>query len=125
MSGLAGPCFNRLSTEHQSCVVPEDDFAFAGVETDLECARRQMEKSFLVKVIGRLRGDEQYVHELRVLNRVLSWKGTDPRHQEILISELEQDMRGLSTLGVKNQQRKDGLGVGDVTPLNEAEPHKF
>ena len=33
----------------------------------------------------------------------------DPRRQEILISELEQDMRGLSTIGVKNQQRKDGF----------------
>ena len=30
----------------------------------------------------------------------------DPRHQEILISELEQGVRGLSTLGVKNPQRK-------------------
>ena len=33
-----------------------------------------MEKSFLVQVIGRLSGDKQDVRELRVLNRVLSWK---------------------------------------------------
>ena len=32
-----------------------------------------MEKSFLVKVIGRLGGDKQNVRQLRVLNRVLSW----------------------------------------------------
>ena len=34
-------------------------------------------------------------------------------------------MRGLSTLGVKNQQKKDGLGDGHETPLSEAEVHSF
>ena len=33
-----------------------------------------MEKSFFVKVIGRLGGDKEDVRELRVLNRVLSWR---------------------------------------------------
>ena len=36
------------------CVVHGDDFVVAGVETDLEWARRQLEKSFFVKVIGPL-----------------------------------------------------------------------
>ena len=49
-----------------------DDFVFAGVESDLECARQQIDKSLFVKVIGRLGGDKQDVRELRVLNRVLS-----------------------------------------------------
>ena len=57
-------------------------------------------------------GDKQDVRELRALNRVLSWRSggiqleADPRHQEILISELEQDVRGPSTPGVTDQQRK-------------------
>ena len=74
-----------------------------------------------VKVIG----------PVRLLNQVLSWKGdglrleADPRHQEILISELEQDVRGLSTPGVKNQKRKDGHGDGDETPVDDAEAHSF
>ena len=99
-------------------MVHGDDFVFTGVESDLEWARQQMEKSFLVKVIGRLGGDKQDVGELRVLDRVLSWRSggiqleADPRHQEILISELEQFVHGLSTLGVKNPQRKDGDGDG-------------
>ena len=82
--------------------------------------RQQMEKSFLVKVIGRLEGDKQDVREIRELNRVLSWRSggvqleADPRHQEILISELEQDVRGLSTPGVKNPQGKDGDGDGEM-----------
>ena len=73
------------------------------------CRHRHSSKSFLVNVIGRLGGDKQDLRELRVLNRVLSWKSggvqleADPRHQEILISELEQDVRGLSTPAVQNQ----------------------
>ena len=120
-----------LSTQQQgsSCVVHGDDFVFACVETDLEWARQQMEKSFLV--IGRLGGDKQDVRELRVLNRVLSWRSggieleADPRHQEILISELEQGVRGLRTPGVKNPQRKDGDGDGAESLLNEAEARSF
>ena len=94
-------------------MVHGDDFVFAGVESDLEWAHQQMEKSFLAEVIGRLGGDKQDVRELRVLNRVLSWRRggiqleADPRHQEIRISELEQGVHGLSTPGVKNPQRKD------------------
>ena len=90
-----------------------------------------MEKSFFVKVIGRLGGDKPDARELRVLNRVLSWRSggvqleADPRHQEILISESEQGVRGLSTTGVKNPQRKDGDWVGDECLLDEAEAHSF
>ena len=51
--------------------------------------------------------------------------GGDPRHQEILISNLEQDVRGLGTFGVENQRRKDGLGETDKAPLIEAEAHSF
>ena len=129
--GSASPCCYRHSSKDLSCVVHGDDFVFAGVESDLEWARQQMEKSFLVKVIGRLGGDKQDVRELRVLNRVLSWRSggiqleADPRHQEILISELEQGVHGLSTPGVKNPQRKDGDGDGAESLLNEAEAHSF
>ena len=90
-----------------------------------------MEKSFLVKVMGRLGGDKQDVRELRVLNRVLSWSSggiqleADPCHQEILISDLEQDVRGISTPGVENPQRKDGDGDGADILLDEAEAHSF
>ena len=51
-----------------------DDFVCAGVESDLEWVRQQMDESLLVKVIGRLGDDRQDVRELRVLNRVLSWR---------------------------------------------------
>ena len=54
MRGLASPCSYRHSSKDLSCVVYGDDFEFAGVETNLQWARREMEKSFLIKVIGRL-----------------------------------------------------------------------
>ena len=85
-----------------------------------------MEKSFLVKVIGRLGGDRQDVQELRVLNRVLCWRSdgiqleADPRHQEILTSGLEQDVRSLSTPGVKDRRKDD-----DANTLSEAEVQLF
>ena len=84
-----------------------------------------MEKSFIAKFIGRLGGDEQDVHEHLVLNDVLSSKDdgprleAHPRRQEIRISELDEDVRGLSTAGVNNQ-----LGDGDDTPPNECDVHK-
>ena len=56
-------------------VVHGDDFVFASVGTDLGWDRFQMKKSFLVEVSGRLGGDKEDEHKLRVLNRVLSWKG--------------------------------------------------
>ena len=90
-----------------------------------------MEKSFLVKVFSHLGGDNEDVRELRVLNRVLSWRSggiqleADPRHHEILISELKQDVLGLSTPGVKNPQRKDGDLDGAGRLLDEAEAHSF
>ena len=128
MSGLASPCCYRHSSKALSCAVHGDDFVVAGVETDLAWPRRPMEKSFLVKVIVRLGGNKQ---DAPSTQSFLSQKGdevgleADPRHQEILISELEQDVRGLSTPAGKNQQRKDVLGDGDESPLDDAETHSL
>ena len=60
----------HAASKDLSCVVHGDDTAFAGVESDLDWARQQMKKSFLVMVTGRLGGDKQDVRDLRVLNRV-------------------------------------------------------
>ena len=71
--GLTSPCRYRHSSKDLSCVVHGDDFVLVGVDSDLEWARQQMEKS-IVKVICRLGGDKQDVLELRALDRVLSWR---------------------------------------------------
>ena len=83
-----------------SRVVLEDDLLFAGVETDLEWARRQLEKRFLVKVIGR--------HG--TMNK------TCTSSENSIGSCLG---RGMGSGGVNKQQKKDRVGDGDETPLNE------
>ena len=75
-------------------MVHGDDFVHVGAEPDLRWIQEQMEHRFLVKVIGQLGGDPTDLPELRVLNRVLrlSLEGilleADPRHQEILVSNV-------------------------------------
>jgi hypothetical protein len=54
-------------------VVHGDDFVFVGGDGDLAWVQSEMEKRFLVKVIGKLGGDAGDLSELRVLNRVLCW----------------------------------------------------
>ena len=80
--GLASPCCYRHSGKDLSCVVHKNDLVLDGVETYSEWELRQMEKSFLVRVIGRFGSDKQDVHELRIGS---SRKGSiqfeaDPRH---------------------------------------------
>ena len=62
--GLACPCCYRHSGKDLSCVVHTNDLVLDGVKTYSEL--RQMEKSFLVKDIGRFGSDKQDLHELRI-----------------------------------------------------------
>ena len=90
--GLASPCCFQHSSKDLRCIVHVDDFLYFGPEQELRWVRKQMEQSFLVKIIGQLGGDPNDQLELRVLNRVRRWSGTgifleaDPRHQEILVA---------------------------------------
>ena len=109
--GRASPCCYTHRSRDLRCIVHGDDFVFAGTEKDLEWVCGHMGKSFLVKVIGRLGGDDDDLQELRVLNRVLSWRPdgiqleADPRHQEILASEAEENSRAVSTPGIKETSK--------------------
>ena len=84
----------------------------SGVESDLEWARQQMETNIPCLKVICVGGNRHDVCDLRVLNRVLSWKSggvqleADPHHQEILISELEQDVRGHSGKGAGRRRRE-------------------
>ena len=49
---LASPCCYRHGSKDLNCSVHGDDFVIAGGETDLELARPQLEKCFIVKVFG-------------------------------------------------------------------------
>jgi hypothetical protein len=127
LRGKASPCCFHHPQWDLRCVVHGDDFVFAGGDDDLAWVQSEMDKRFLVKVIGKLGGDAGDLSELRVLNRVLSWgpEGirveADPRHQEILTAQLEESARSLSTAGVKDKPE----GKAEGRELNEAETKSF
>ena len=65
-----------------------------GRDIDLEWVSNELEARILLKRVGSLGGDREDLKELRVLNRVLRWKGwgiayeADPRHAELLVRAL-------------------------------------
>jgi hypothetical protein len=111
--GKASPCCFRHDSRDLRCIVHGDDFVFVGGDADLEWVQQEMEARFLIKVIGRLGGDSSDLQELRVLNRVLRWASdgiyyeADPRHQEILVAQLADSLKSLSTPGVKGKTEKE------------------
>ena len=111
--GKASPCCFRHGTKDLRCIVHGDDFVFAGGDKDLEWVQHEISTRFLIKVIGRLGGDSGDLQKLRVLNRVLRWASdgiyyeADPRHQEILVAQLAENLRSLSTPGTKGKAEKE------------------
>ncbi len=71
-----------------------------------------MNESFLVKLVGKLGGDHGDDKEIRVLNRILRWTAhgimyeADPRHAEILASEVGATGPAVRTPVVKSDKVK-------------------
>ena len=91
------------------CLVHGDDFLFSGKVADLEWVKAEMKRTILFKDGGRLGPDQGEVRELRCLNRVLRWTArgleleADPRHAEILAALLGDNVKPVTTPGVKEQ----------------------
>ena len=91
------------------CVVHGDDFVFTGCDKALDWVAAQMEKSFLVKLIGRLGDGPGDVQEIRVLNRIVRWTAAglcyepDPRHAELLARGLASKGPAVKTPGAKEE----------------------
>ena len=90
-------------------MVHGDDFLFAGADADLDWISKELQKSILMKVGGRLGDGPADVRELRCLNRILRWTPSgfeleaDPRHGEILQAMLGSAPRAVGTPGVKEK----------------------
>ena len=88
--GKASACCFRHESRDVRCMVHGDDFVFVAEGPDLDWVEKQMEQSFLVKVVGRLGGDMEDKQEITILNRVIRWTEggleyeADPRHAELL-----------------------------------------
>ena len=131
--GQANPCLFRHRSRDLIVVVHGDDFSFAGAEADLEWVSGELESRILLKRVGTLGGDSWDLKELRVLNRVLRWRGwgiayeADPRHAELLAKALGPGATSRSTPGVKAggvAATATGGGIGG-TPLSWGEARLF
>ena len=116
VQGRASPCCFKHNGRNISCVVHGDDFVFSALDHDLDWVRCEMEKRFLVKVIGKLGGDAGDDRELRILNRILRWSPegimyeADPRHGEMLLQGAEEGLRAVATPTVRTTTPKVRVG---------------
>ena len=123
LRGRASPCCYHHPARSLRCVVHGDDFVLVGPPAALAWAKREMDKSFLTKVIGTLGCGPDEVDELRILNRVVRWgqEGikyeADPRHADVLCAGLAGTAPGVSTPGTAS---KDMSGDEDEA-LSETE----
>lgn len=125
--GLASAvCFHHSSRDLVA-LVHGDDFFLCGEDKDLDWVHRELEKTILLKVVGRLGGEPEKgdVQELRCLNRVLRWQHNgvlleaDPRHAEILAAMLGPGASPLSTPGVKDHGNARGRVYATTTGIDE------
>jgi len=111
--GGASPCCFQHAKRDIQCVVHGDDFVFSGNDGDLDWVQGCMQKSFLVKIVGRLGDGCKDVKEIRILNRIVRWEAdgiyyeADPRHAEILARDVGAEGPGVRTPGVKEEVGED------------------
>jgi hypothetical protein len=123
--GVASPCCFCHGARDLRCVVHGDDFVFVGPDAELVWVQERMQESFLVKVVGRLGGDQNDLKEIRVLNRILRWTPAgisyeaDPRHAELLVRDMPAAGPAVRTPGVKA-----GRPTGASVPEKEEEENK-
>ena len=106
-----------------------DDYVSTGTSENLNWLKAQLENKYQVKtqVLGP---EEGQAKEVKILNRIVSWKSTegityeaDPRHTEIILEQLGlQDAKTVSTPGTKEEGRTQ---VGHDNKLNNHESTKY
>ena len=92
--GMASTCVFRHKDKRIMVVIHGDDFTALGHEKDLDWYREHIQSKMDTKVKGRLGPGKNDMKQMRVLNRIVEWKGNsiyyeaDQRHAEILCDEL-------------------------------------
>ena len=100
-----------------------DGFTILAAESVIKLIARNMEKRYKIKLRGILWPDRRDLKDIVILNRLLRWTndglehGPDPRHVELMISQLGlQDAKAVTTPGVKaSSQDPDEDGPLDGT----------
>eukprot|EP00974_Lingulodinium_polyedra_P023778 2300619-Lingulodinium_polyedra.AAC.1 len=115
IQGRASPCCFVHGSRDLRCMVHGDDFVFAGTDADLVWVEAEMHQRFLMKVVGKLGGDDGDGKQLCILNRVVTWEEhgityeADPRHAEALARDFGGHGPAVGTPGAKEvRARGDG-----------------
>ena len=127
--GVASPCVFYHKEKGIRTFVHGDEYVSIGMPEEFKWMREQLERKYQVKTQTLGLGKDD-VQELKVLNRVISWKGhkgityeADPRHVELIISQLKlEESRPVSTPGTKEEGRTQ---EDDEIPLDAKETSKY
>ena len=93
--GVANPCCFVHPSLGLKLVVHGDDFTCSGTKAALDWYEDQLQKSFEIKIRGRLGYEPGCLREMRILNRIVRLDDhglayePDPRHSEILTRSID------------------------------------
>ena len=114
MPGLSNPCVFHHPSRDIAIVVHGDDFTALADDEQLDWYEAQLQKSFEIKIGGRLGEGCQGPQEIRILNRIVSVTPeglqyeADPRHCDLLSSSLNLAASShAATPGVKPLDRDE------------------
>ena len=113
-AGLSNPCIFHHADRDISLVVHGDDFTALGNDDQLTWYEEELQKSFEVKLRGRLGEGCPGPQEIRILNRIVTIDEhglqyeADPRHCDLLASSLSLSSSShAATPGVKPVDRDE------------------
>jgi hypothetical protein len=111
--GLMSPCLYHHVSKRILVYVHGDDFAILATELEGKWMEDQLAKSLIMKCRGTLGPYKHHLHEIRVLNRLVTWNRqkdqieweADPRHLEVLRTQLgfKKDSKTVVTPGEKGK----------------------
>jgi hypothetical protein len=124
--GKSTTCVFRHEQRNIDIVVHGDDFTILGTSWDIQWVHDMLGKKYELKLRGVMGSpcNPGSVNELSVLNRIVRWNANgieyeaDPRHAEIIISELGlKGSKVVATPGVKSiiPELAEPLGVREVS----------
>ena len=125
--GKTSPCVFHHVQKGIRTYVHGDDYVSTGLPHELQWMKTELEKRYQVKT-QMLGPESHHQQEIKILNRILQWKGesgivyeADPRHAELIIEQLHlADAKSVATPGTKEegQTQEDAdvlLGDRDAT----------
>ena len=86
--GMFSTCVFALRSKHLLYFVDGDDYVGLGVRGDLEGYKAKLSERFIIKDRGILGADG--LHEIRILNRVITYHPAKPGCPEMLTFEADQ-----------------------------------